>query len=226
MLEDDRYRGVEEAYTTAGNSSNLRHDPDRPGSVDILIAAGLSDSRLGMALLRLHSEWDKAEKPRKPTPAAVNALAAVMPSTVRLDGGGVSILTKSQRHEMARHRAQTWYLGEMATLVGKLRSLAGVRHALVSYVPLWGIEDAVTKVPSIVAYWLDQTCTHCHGLKFLPAPGAPALSTKACRACDGTGVARVPHGSDGRRIANYIDDCVSRARDSLRKKLRSLQPHA
>ncbi|MBB1603326.1 zinc finger-like domain-containing protein [Variovorax sp. UMC13] len=226
MLEDDRRRGVEEAYTSAGNSSDLRHDASRPGAVDLLIAAGLSDSRLGMALLRLHSEWDKAEKPRKPTPAAINALAAVMPTTVKREGGGESVLTKSQRHEMARQRAQAWYLGEMASLVGKLRSLASVRHALATYAHRWKMEEAETKVPSIIAFWLDQTCSHCHGLKFLQAVGAPSLSTKACRACDGTGVARIPHAQDGRRIANYMDDCVSCARDALRKRLRALQPHA
>lgn len=208
MLVDEK-RCVEEEYTSAGNSSNLRVRGEPRSDVDVLIAAGLSPSRVGMALLRLHSEWDKAEKPRRPAPGAIAALAATMPKDLK----------ESERTHMARRQAQDWYMDEMAKLVNKLKSLPAVRSQLTAYVPKWGIAEAAVKVPAIIAYWLDQTCPHCHGLKYQRIAGAPTLSNRACKPCGGTGVAPIPHGHDGRRVANYMDDCVSRARQSLKKHL-------
>lgn len=219
MLHDDQ-RCVEENYLAAGNTSNLRVQAEYRNDADVIIAAGWNKSRTGMALLRLHSEWDRANKPRKPTTEAIHALAATMPEVLKRDNGTVQQLTKSRRHEMARAQAQAWYMGEMGAAVGKLLSLASVREQLSLFVSKASIEDAAEKVPAIIAYWLDQTCHQCHGLKFLRVAGTPALSTKTCRACGGSGAAPVPHGQDGRRIANYMDDCVSNARSSLQRRLR------
>lgn len=55
---------IEERYITANKASNLRVEADKGGAVDVIIAAGMSPSRLGSALLRLHSEWDGAAKRR------------------------------------------------------------------------------------------------------------------------------------------------------------------
>jgi len=209
MLNDEK-RGVEEAYTSAGNSSDLRVQADVRSDADILIAAGLSPTRVGMALLRLHGEWDKAEKPRRPAPGAIAALAATMPKNLK----------EAERTHMARRLAQDWYMDEMAKLVNKLKSLPAVRSQLTAYVPKWGIAEASLKVPAVIAYWLDQTCPHCHGLKYQQIAGAPTLSNRSCKACGGTGVAAIPHGQEGRRVANYMDDCVSRAQQSLKNRLR------
>lgn len=59
---DDRPPTVEEAYLTANHTSNLRVVADKRGAADVIIAAGWSDSRVGMALIRLAGEWDGAEK--------------------------------------------------------------------------------------------------------------------------------------------------------------------
>jgi hypothetical protein len=226
MLNDEK-RGVEEAYTAAGNSSDLRVEADLRGDADLIIAAGWSESRVGMALLRLHSEWDKAEKPRKPAPETVKALAASLLITRR--PAYVINPERMEDHlnhmrlvwcqEEARRQAQNWYMREMAKLVNKLKSLPEVRRELTAYVPKWGIQEAALKVPVVIAYWLDQTCHHCQGLKFLRVQGAPVLSTKACRACAGTGIAPVPHGQEGRRVANYMDECLQKGRDSIRRNL-------
>jgi hypothetical protein len=208
MLNDEK-RGVEEAYTSAGNSSDLRVEAEVRTDADIIIAAGWSESRVGIALLRLHSEWDKAEKPRKPSVEAIKTLAATMPKNLK----------EAERLAMARRQAQDWYMDEMAKLVNKLKSLPEVRRQLTAYVPKWGIQEAAVKVPAVIAYWLDQTCHHCSGLKFLKIEGAPSLSTKACRPCSGSGIAPVPHGQEGRRVANYMDDCLQKGRDSIRRNL-------
>ena len=60
-------RTIEEAYTSATNSSNLRCEADRRTDVDVLIAAGCTPGILGAALMRLHSEWDGCAKPRAMT---------------------------------------------------------------------------------------------------------------------------------------------------------------
>lgn len=61
MLMNDEIRTVEESYTSATQSSDLKCDTrdDSPRSdADVLIAAGLTPGILGGALMRLHSEYD------------------------------------------------------------------------------------------------------------------------------------------------------------------------
>ena len=50
---------TDERYTSATHASNLRVEADRTGQADVIIAAGMSPSRLGAALLRLRSERAK-----------------------------------------------------------------------------------------------------------------------------------------------------------------------
>ena len=57
-------RTVAEAYSSAGNTSDLTVKADKRTDADVLIAAGWSPGLLGAALLRLHSEWDGAAKKR------------------------------------------------------------------------------------------------------------------------------------------------------------------
>jgi hypothetical protein len=66
-MPNDERRTVEESYTSATNSSNLRCEADRRTDVDVLIAAGCTPGILGAALMRLHSEWDGCAKPRAMT---------------------------------------------------------------------------------------------------------------------------------------------------------------
>lgn len=59
MTNDDR-AGIEESYSTACNSSNLRVEADRGSNADILIAAGWLPSRaIGAVLLRLHTKYTR-----------------------------------------------------------------------------------------------------------------------------------------------------------------------
>ena len=53
---------IEERYTRATTSSNLRCEADTRSDVDCLIACGLTPGILGSALMRLHSEHDSSEK--------------------------------------------------------------------------------------------------------------------------------------------------------------------
>ncbi len=47
---------TEERYLTATNTSNLKVQAERTGAADVLIAAGWSASRIGGALMRLHTK--------------------------------------------------------------------------------------------------------------------------------------------------------------------------
>lgn len=203
--------GTEEVYARAGTTSNLRVQAERAGSADVLIAAGWSPSRIGMALLRLHTEWDAAGKPRKPGKTAIEVLALTLPlSRGRPDVVRAAVL------------ANGWYLHELHEVVGRLKMLPDVRRELVLQAEKWGIEDSADVAPAAIMYWLDQTCRTCSGLKWMLIPGAPALSNRHCRACHGSGVASVPHGQAGRRLCNFLDDCVSRAQQSLRNRLQRM----
>lgn len=225
MMLTEEKRGIEEAYTSAGNSSDMRVEAEVRGDADMIIAAGWSPSRVGMALLRLHSEWDMAAKPKKPNEAAILALAQALPrKRIPFVLAGPELRRQldddlRNRVGLARKQAADWHAREMLNLIGKLGSLQSVRKQLTEYVPKWGIKEAGQKVPAIIAYWLDQVCHSCHGLKFMQIADTPTLSTKACRACHGTGVSPIPYGGEGKRVANYMDDCVQRARTSIKHRL-------
>jgi hypothetical protein len=75
MFETGERAGVEERYSVAGNTSDMSVEADKRNSADVIIAAGWSPSRLGMALLRLHSEWSGLAKPHKPTKKGIDAMA-------------------------------------------------------------------------------------------------------------------------------------------------------
>ena len=57
-------RTVDEAYSSAGNTSDLTVKAERRSDADVLIASGWTPGLLGGVLMRLHSEWDGAAKKR------------------------------------------------------------------------------------------------------------------------------------------------------------------
>ena len=64
LINEDR-AGVEEQYSQACTSSNLRCEADKRGATDVLIASGMSNSRIGGALMRLRSEFGSDSVPRR-----------------------------------------------------------------------------------------------------------------------------------------------------------------
>ena len=64
LIHEDR-AGVEEQYSQACTSSNLRVEADKRGPADILIASGMSNSRIGGALMRLRTEYGSDSVPRR-----------------------------------------------------------------------------------------------------------------------------------------------------------------
>lgn len=213
---------VEERYTSAGNATDLTVDAERGGAADVIIAAGWSPSRLGAALLRLHSEWDASEKPKKMTKEAIEGLALTLP---RIEQGrkmvkGEAVVNMVVDMRRANQMAHDWHLHELRLLLGKLKTLPAIRYQIALQADQWGMADAQDKAAAVIRYWLDQACGSCHGRKFRLIPGTPALSDRPCLVCHGSGIGHAPYGQDGRKLVNFIDDCVSRARQSIKKRLR------
>lgn len=79
---------------------------------------------------------------------------------------------------------------------------------------------AQDKISAVIRYWLHQACPKCDGLKFLVLSGTSRLSNKMCPpasqgGCGGTGFATVPHGQEGRKLANHMDQCVHRYKQRM-----------
>lgn len=190
MTEDTTKPGIEERYSSATNTSTMKMEVERSMPVDVLTAAGWSQSRIGSALLRLHSEFDAAEKPR---------------------------LHKSPH--TSRKDAHAWLLHEQKILMGKLKTLPAVRGQIEEHLKSWGMAEPATQVAAVLLWWLDQTCHACHGTKYEVVAGTNRQSGRLCRCCQGSGLMPVPHGQDGKRLANWLDGCTQLARTQISKSL-------
>lgn len=112
---------IEEKVSTACHATNLKDDADRGSQTDVLKALAWSKSRLGGALLRLHSEFDAIEKPRKLNHEAMVALALTMKS----DAATAKERVK-EKEALAQREASKWYANEKALFLGKLKTLPSV----------------------------------------------------------------------------------------------------
>lgn len=198
---------INERYTSATHATNLKVTAEKRGSADLLIAAGWAPSRIGSALLRLHSEFDGASHPRKITRDAVEHLA------ITLTGKPAQKLAKAQKI------AHDWYLHEVGLLLQRLKTLPHVRYQLALQADKWLIDDPDRTAVGVLIWWLDHTCPHCHGLKWDQIEGTPSLSARQCRTCRGSGELLVPYSFEGLRLLGYIQHCITEARKSIKKRL-------
>lgn len=227
MTTNDEKRGIEEMYVSATTSSNLRVEADRPSDADVIIAAGWSQARIGGALLRLHSEWDRVQKPRMAAPEAVKKLAESLTfdqlAKMRIDLGIATIGGMRPSHAVAEiaaeAQARAWFMNEMARLIGELKALPDVRTQVTLQLLKWRVENAEAAAVDIIRWWLTQICPACAGTKWQLAAGTNRQNGKACKACHGVGTARIPHEQVGRRCANWLDQCVERARARIGQRL-------
>ena len=208
QTSDDPPRSLDERYTSATHATNLKVTAEKTGSADILIAAAWSPSRIGSALLRLHSEYDGSSHPRKITQDAIKHLSWTLAGE------------PEERLAKAHKIAYEWYLHEIGLLLQKLKTLPQVRYQLALQADKWLIDDPERTAVGILIWWLDHTCTHCNGLKFEHIDGTPSLSAKICRYCRGSGETPVPYSFEGRRLVGHINTCIAAARTSIKKRLR------
>ena len=229
MLNDE-CRTVEENYTCATQSSNLRCEADRRTDVDVLIAAGCTPGILGGALMRLHSEWDGAAKPRAAVPADF-VRSALPPKS--LAARAVEASSDEEKAKAKARAAQVRSLADaeagvcadraneqaMLLLTGKLKSLPRVLEAIEAWATLRKLAEPKRLAQAVVAHWLDSTCQPCHGRGHEMIAGTPSLGRR-CKACQGSGRRKEPMGEAGRQALNMLDECVQVARASMSKRLR------
>jgi hypothetical protein len=228
---DDRV-GMEEQYSSATHTSNLKVEERRQMPVDTIIAAGWSRSRVGAALLRLHSEWDSAEKPQRPTDAMIEAVAVrlqeedsrALSTAVRRGPPPPGLVKPPPTLPRARTEAFRWLFHERGMLFQKLKSLPAVRAELVHWCARVNIHGGADKVADLLNWWLDPTCDACGGTRWQVADGTGRHTGKCCPTCHGTGEVDLPHGQDGRRIERYINDCLEAARASMKGRFRHQSP--
>lgn len=206
---------IQERVATACHASNLRDESDRASTTDILKAMAWSQSRLGSALIRLHSEYDAIEKPRPMSHEAMVALALTMHSDKESPKERIA-----EKQTMARAEAAKWAENEKTLFFGKLKTLPAVIIQVTEQCARWNMPEPRKVATVTVGYWLNQVCPACHGHKFELMPDSPTLSAKQCKPCKGAGVATVPYGQSGKRVLNYLDDCVSRGQQSIRERLK------
>ena len=219
MATTDAPLTVEERYVSATHASNLRVQSERGGSADVIIAAGMSPARLGAALLRLHSEFDSAEKPRRMQREAIEVLAQTLP---RLPNKALDTKT-------AHKTAHAWHLHELKILMGKLKTLPAVRINLVAWASMNLMADADKRVAEVLIWWLNHVCLVCEGRGKEKIPGTPSLSHRDCRDCHGTGETPIPRDADApesmayirgsKMLLSHINGCVHTARVSIRTRL-------
>lgn len=211
--------GVDERFLMAANSRNLRHyrlDDNRTGDTDYLLAAAMSRNTFGMNLLRLLGEWGASERgghhvPNPPSRSQVADRAAELvgkgaePSRFLLD--------------QARKELEAAYSRKMQMLMAGLKSLPTVRLHLLIHAELDASPCSEELMSRVLLHWLHPACPVCKGRKFKLAPDGESLSDKACDRCRGSGHRDIPMGEAGKGLLSYMDDCLNRARDSLKKRL-------
>lgn len=210
---------TQERYAGATQSSSLRVEAEQHGDADYLIAAGWSKSRFGAALMRLHSEWDAAERrgcqiPRQASRKQIAQLAREIATADKSN----QVTTKHS--DAARKRLEQGFVAELKETMRTLKTLPGVRLHLQLKVAIDLKPEVESLCGAVLLHWLKPTCARCCGRKFQLKPGSNELSVNACGGCAGAGLSRVPSGEAGRSLLAYMEDCVGIARQSIRKRIR------
>lgn len=245
--QDDTKPNTEERYTEATHATNLRVQAERGGSADMLIAAGwsVSASRVGAALIRLHSEWEGSEKPKRRDKSAIENIAKTeLPLiangtkkeayTEVVNGKKVprTRLVSNMVLDMkqANIRAHEWYMHALGERFQKLKTLPEVRLELVDWARREDMKDPEVRVSQVLSWWLDHRCPVCEGRAKEVIPGTPSLSHRDCQACRGTGETRIPadynngnYMRDSKKLLGYMHDCVKTAQSSIRSRLQPMK---
>jgi hypothetical protein len=221
---------VEESYGSAVSASSLKVEPHRRTAADMVIAAGMNSHRMGLALMRLRTEWDRSAKPLPLAPAAIERLAAQLPRVEAGQHAGMvreKLMGGEERFRLplvvAKEQADAWHAHELGLLLQQLKTLPAVRAGLVHWAAEQELEDGVHVVTAVLLWWLDPACAACGGTGKNIIPGTGGRSKKACGECrknPNPGERKVPHGGLGRKVLAYLNECRRGARVELDGKFR------
>jgi hypothetical protein len=195
---------IEESYSTASNTSDLTVDPNHRRAVDVILAAGMTRSRLGQAVIALRAEWDRCEKPPKRSEAQIEARSKELK-----DRRGKPDIRR------ARVEAMVWHARMLRERAMKLRGRSAVLGLLTDWALLRGVD--VDLLPLALFHWLSPCCPVCDGLGKIKRPDAPVLGSQ-CNHCHGTGTWARPLGAAV--IHEHIADAIGKAKAGMAGKLR------
>lgn len=227
---------LEERYSRAMSTSHLEVK-DRPGDVDMLIAAGWCKETLGTMLYRLRSEFDAVK-------GGEHAVASA--ELDRIDRMIEKCRDDFQHHrhpkqflrveiEQLEAAAKRTALTSRALILARMKSLdptkqALARWAVVQATKLTFMKDdvAVCRLAGrVLEAFLDPVCGSCRGRRFHGGYGTPRM---ICRACSGTGERRVHIGVDGEerqfagRLLALMDGMLATVNQQMRAFLRRSVP--
>ena len=236
MIDSDDTVTIDERYTSAIVTSNLRDEANRLGvPADLLKAAALSNSIVGSALKRLRGEWDGCSLTKKLDQAGINRLARdlAIPRTgaertgdyAAMRAAGLShpdaqraVLTSIVDPKRAKDAAEAMHLHELGLILMRLKSLSATRLMVARQAEVWKITDPLEVATAVLFWWLSDRCDTCGGTKIeVSTEGKP--TGRACKACKGTGKKHIPHGEAGRRVANYLDNCSMQGTGAMQRRL-------
>jgi hypothetical protein len=229
MLADvTRGGSIDEAYQGAVSSSNLRvgNDHTLPTPGDMVAAAGMNKHRMGLALLRLQTEWAKSARPLPPTPEDIGRLARTYKTETERPHAGKVKVTRGDQIEYIlplRHaKRERWGWHEQETLfaLSALRTLPWVRDGMLARARDDGWDVNAQAVAEVLLWWLNPKCPTCQGHKEDVVIGTGRTNGRVCHACKGTGLANQgdpPLGRRGQMLAKYIRGCLEAARSELRE---------
>ena len=226
---------TDERYISATAASNLRVEADRSGPADLLIAAGWSAARIYAALTRLQGEWDGATMSAHVPKGAINGIASergTAPAQAERDAEYLRLRAKGVGHEAARHQASAkatdskgakdeadrWFAHDAKLMLQRLKSLPEVREQIARQAAVWKIADPVAVASAVILWWVAPRCCACHGAK-IEQTGAGKKTGRMCKSCKGTGDKPMPCGDAGKRLANWMDQCVEIGAAGVRRRL-------
>jgi len=214
MVPKDRRAGQGDVVAAAGLAGG-RLRPDGQGGYVLLPP---NDSSMGMALLRLHSEWAASAKPRRIDRQAVERMAEVMRRQDAMDREaahrhGTAHIAPRPAQDRAQEESQRWYTNEVRLLATRLKS----RHDALAQLAQWAAGKGIghDTAAEALLHWLDPSCPRCSGLGVRHFEHQAA---RICHECHGAGERERPTGSW--LVLQKIEYALSVARGKLRKRLR------
>ena len=123
--------------------------------------------------------------------------------------------------------AAGWSMSRIGALLMRIHSKASrneleqAHEQIALQAARWGMERPEAVAASVLAWWLSHVCGKCNGVRFELIAGTPALSSRHCKVCKGSGEVVIPYGSAGKRVATWLDDCKEANVDSLKARLRN-----